>query len=263
MSSLLPARLLRPIASHAKPTTRTMSCDFFRPSTVGLGLGLGLGASLFSRILVQRRLYSSSRYYFDNTQKNMRVIYGFIGINCAVFAYKYYATTQLDQALRSGSAAAVAQAKGNVIRLMRNFTVNLNEFLDNDRWWTLIARTPRVGPGNMIALVLGSAISGGCYYLLDRAQKMKNRGGRDLASGLGFSGAVTGVGAAAAFMYPHTKAAIFGILPVPMWLLMLGYVVYDGYYLSSENSRTAHAGHLGGLAFGAAFYFTRLRSLRW
>ena len=71
-------------------------------------------------------------------------------------------------------------------------------------------------------------------------------------------GAVTVV----ACFLPKQTVGIFGVIPVPLWLCVLGYGAYDGYYLDSQNTRTAHAGHLGGLAFGLAYYFLKLRGLR-
>jgi membrane associated rhomboid family serine protease len=56
---------------------------------------------------------------------------------------------------------------------------------------------------------------------------------------------------------------IYGIIPLPLWATVAGYAVYDGYYLNDNNSRIGHAGHLGGLAFGIAYYLLRLRGLRY
>jgi membrane associated rhomboid family serine protease len=47
-----------------------------------------------------------------------------------------------------------------------------------------------------------------------------------------------------------------------LWATVAGYAVYDGYYLNDNKSRVGHAGHLGGLAFGIAYYLLRLRGLR-
>ena len=55
---------------------------------------------------------------------------------------------------------------------------------------------------------------------------------------------------------------IYGIIPVPLWALMTGYAIYDGYYLSDSRSKIGHGGHLGGIAFGVVYYFAKLRGLR-
>jgi membrane associated rhomboid family serine protease len=43
---------------------------------------------------------------------------------------------------------------------------------------------------------------------------------------------------------------------------MAGYAIYDGYYLSSQTTSVAHAGHLGGTVFGILYYLAKLRGLR-
>lgn len=80
--------------------------------------------------------------------------------------------------------------------------------------------------------------------------------------GLGFSGAVMGISSVAACMAPTSKVLIYGIVPLPLWAMVAGYAVYDGYYLNSADTRVGHAGHLGGLAFGMVYYLARLRGFR-
>lgn len=70
-----------------------------------------------------------------------------------------------------------------------------------------------------------------------------------------------GLGASAAMLAPTANMLLFGIVPVPMWALFAGYTVYDTYYLDNPASRTGHAAHLGGGAFGAIFYTLVLRRL--
>ena len=84
-----------------------------------------------------------------------------------------------------------------------------------------------------------------------------------MSRGLGFSGAVMGVGSLAACLFPHQKLLLYGVVPVPFWLLIGGYFVYDGYFLGSQNTGVAHGGHLGGLVTGLLF-FARYRFFpRW
>jgi membrane associated rhomboid family serine protease len=96
------------------------------------------------------------------------------------------------------------------------------------------------------------------YYALQSTHQP-----HDHARGLGFSGAIMGLSTVAACLAPQAKFALYGIIPVPLWALVTGYAVYDGYYLNSAESRIGHAGHLGGLAFGVVYYLARLRGLRY
>jgi membrane associated rhomboid family serine protease len=211
----------------------------------------------------------------DDSQTNMYILYGFIGINCGVFAYTSYVKEQARQ--------------GNMqpfTKFYRNFTLNLHSVLDEHRYWTLltntfthggfmhllgnmfslffmgrlVAQTPGIGPLAFVTLAIGSGLAGSAGYLYQRWLKTQGSRMRDNRHGLGFSGAVMGVGTAAACMYPKVTFLIYGIVPMPLWALMAGYMVYDGFYLNSDrNTGTAHAGHIGGAAFGALYYFLKLR----
>jgi membrane associated rhomboid family serine protease len=86
--------------------------------------------------------------------------------------------------------------------------------------------------------------------------------GVDYQRGLGFSGALMGITSVAACLAPRAQVQLYGIIPMPLWGIVLGYAAYDGYYLNNANSRIGHAGHLGGLAFGIGYYLLRLRGLR-
>ena len=72
---------------------------------------------------------------------------------------------------------------------------------------------------------------------------------------VGASAAVYGVLLGFAMLWPHERIYIWGILPVPAWLLA-GLLVFGSLYAGinpSSQSRTAHFAHLGGLAFGFVF----------
>lgn len=70
------------------------------------------------------------------------------------------------------------------------------------------------------------------------------------------------LGTVAAFLYPRVTLLIWGIVPVPLGILMAGYAIYDGYYLSNPRSSVGHAGHLGGTVFGVVYYLAKLRGLK-
>jgi len=77
--------------------------------------------------------------------------------------------------------------------------------------------------------------------------------------GLGFSGAVSGVVTAAALLFPTRKMLLMGIIPMPLWVLGLGYIAYDTYSMDAVDSTVGHDAHIGGAVFGAAFYMVFLR----
>ena len=79
---------------------------------------------------------------------------------------------------------------------------------------------------------------------------------------MGASGMVMGMSLVATCLWPTAPAGLI-LIPItfPLWVLTLGYVDVDTYFLKSETSPIGHAAHLGGAAFGAAYYFAYLRGL--
>ena len=71
-----------------------------------------------------------------------------------------------------------------------------------------------------------------------------------------------GLGAAVSLKMPSNKVLLMGVIPMPVWLLMVGYVFYDSARLDDQTSTTGHAAHLGGAVFGALYYLVALRSGR-
>ena len=68
-----------------------------------------------------------------------------------------------------------------------------------------------------------------------------------------------GLGAAVSLAMPRAKVLMMGVIPAPMWALMIGYTVYDSARLDDRTSGVGHAAHLGGATFGALYYLLALR----
>ncbi|KAJ4300702.1 hypothetical protein N0V90_002790 [Kalmusia sp. IMI 367209] len=252
-----PASTLRPPKSPCAPK---MGPYFF-----GSGSYVGLG----------RRFYYSS--FNRHESSNMKLIYGIIGLNTGIFLYAQYLKEQARQGFPQP-----------MITYLQNMSLSLYGVLREGRYWTtvtsvfshidpmhiignmlsfyymgqLLACTPTFTPLRLLTIILGSGLAGSAGYLYTAMQSATTRQGNPRQMALGFSGAVMGVGTIAAFLYPKTTFMIYGIVPVPLWGLMAGYAFYDGYYLNDRGSRTAHSGHLGGLAFGILYYLAKLRGLR-
>jgi len=76
---------------------------------------------------------------------------------------------------------------------------------------------------------------------------------------LGFSGIAYGFLAAAVCLHPTSTLMIWGVVECPAWLFGLLLVGYDSYYLHDQTSFVGHSAHLGGAAFGVAYYLLQLR----
>src|SRR5207237_6940282 len=82
---------------------------------------------------------------------------------------------------------------------------------------------------------------------------------------IGAAVAVMGVMMLYVIFYPFETFLLFWVMPVPLWVLMSVYVLYDLHpvllQLAGDQIFTgvAHAGHLGGLAFGFLYWRLGLR----
>lgn len=209
----------------------------------------------------------------------MNAYYLLLGLNAIPFGLWIY--TQMTRNQRLGH------------QLQQNTLVSAAA-VDQGRWWTLLTsafshqeivhfafnmitmRTmcqilsivPNLHGGHVLAVALGSALAGSAGYVLQHKAAAKNSKNRVeamehyQARALGASGVVMGLSALATCFVPQMPLQLMFIpIPIPLWAITAGYFAVDAYYLNSQTSRTAHAGHLGGLAFGAASYFVMLKGV--
>jgi len=87
--------------------------------------------------------------------------------------------------------------------------------------------------------------------------------GRDDIPALGASGAVSGLLLAYALTFPRHRILLFGIVPVPALVGVLGFVGLDLWGLIAQGRGgglpIGHGAHLGGALAGALIYFLYLR----
>lgn len=142
-----------------------------------------------------------------------------------------------------------------------HMAVNMFVFYQGARFGTGMG----IGPGRLAALCLGSglAASAGQLYVDSTRRPSPARPGERVC--LGASGIVEGLLVGTVMCYPKSPWH-FMFIPVPVhgWLLVGAFVAWDMYNLSQEqktgkSGSVAFASHLGGGAFGAAFYMLMLR----
>ena len=73
---------------------------------------------------------------------------------------------------------------------------------------------------------------------------------------MGASGAIMGVAVIFACHFPRRVLYIWGVLPVPAFVLVIGFVVLDLLGTQSHESDVAHWAHLGSAAFGFLYFKT-------
>ncbi len=80
---------------------------------------------------------------------------------------------------------------------------------------------------------------------------------------LGASGAVSAVIILFSLLFPKEKILLFGIVPLPAWFASAGFVLWDLWGLigqrRGEGLPIGHGAHLGGAAFGLAYWFFVVR----
>ena len=138
------------------------------------------------------------------------------------------------------------------------------------------------GPSGFVGLWLGSALTCGAAHVLwemVQVQELRKRKkdritifGHQLvqddptrstisAKSIGASGSVLGIITALCCMKPNLRIGVL-FLPqtIPAWVYGLVFITFSGYCMVSNSvPAIGHAGHLGGMAFGAAYYYTWLR----
>ncbi|KIW49343.1 hypothetical protein PV05_11027 [Exophiala xenobiotica] len=165
--------------------------------------------------------------------------------------------------------------------MISNFTSKTDD-IQSGRWWNMVTSAfSHIQPWHLIAnlitfktfshyliysgipplryisLILGSAVAGSLVFTLQQGQLERRDHIKRL--GLGLSGVCMGLGVAAAAVVPRAQVAIMGVVPVPLWALVLGYVAFDSYMLDSPASKTGHGAHIGGAAFGGLYFLLMLR----
>ena len=82
-------------------------------------------------------------------------------------------------------------------------------------------------------------------------------GSPDARRVVGASGGIMGVAVIFACHFPRRQMLVFPIpVPIPAYLLVIGFVVLDFLAVSNTKDLTAHMVHLGGAAFGFLYYKT-------
>ncbi|OGO18803.1 MAG: hypothetical protein A2Z15_02575 [Chloroflexi bacterium RBG_16_50_11] len=105
-----------------------------------------------------------------------------------------------------------------------------------------------IGSGRFLLLYLGGGILGNLLYIWLGSQ---------LSFAIGASGAVYALAGALVVMMPNMRVALWGILPMPLWMVVLLFFVV--WSIPNFIPGVAWQAHLGGLAAGliAGFFIRR------
>lgn len=73
---------------------------------------------------------------------------------------------------------------------------------------------------------------------------------------IGASGAIMGIVAVYVINFPHRTFLLYFVLPVPAWVLGIGYFLWDVWGVASPSDNVAHAAHIAGALFGLLYVRT-------
>ena len=191
-------------------------------------------------------------------------MYGIIGTQVAV--YGAWTLAENNRTLYRKMLLHFTVSRDGVLRRYRIHTLLTSIFSHRDLWhlfmnsFTLyffgLETIGVLGTARFLQLYLGGGLLSSCCHVGLQGSQL----------GLGASGAVYAVLLNSILMFPSRQLLLYGIIPVPAWLLGMGIVGYDVYgqmqLKRGYASSTGHAAHLGGAAFGAAFYALRTGRMR-
>ncbi len=126
-------------------------------------------------------------------------------------------------------------------------------------WWFGQQVEEDYGPREFLAFYLVSAVLSSIVFVAAAEVGLHGK----LA--LGASGAVTAVMVLFALHYPRQIIYLFFVVPVPIWGLVVFMVAKDALNLFGrpEGNNIASSAHLGGAAFGFAYYKAHLTLTGW
>jgi membrane associated rhomboid family serine protease len=114
------------------------------------------------------------------------------------------------------------------------------------------------GPREFLAFYLLAVVASSAVYVAGALLKLY------VGAALGASGAVTAVLVVCALRHPRQVVYLFFVLPVPIWAFVVFMVGVDVLrLLGMIKSNIAASAHLGGAAFGAAYYLGGVRLTGW
>ena len=111
----------------------------------------------------------------------------------------------------------------------------------------------RLGRREFLTFYLLTILIGGIVFTLTNLGEPK-------AGVLGASGGVCGVIILYAWLFPNKTLLLYGIIPLPMWLLGIFIVFMDAYGATGGlDGSIAYSVHLAGAACGTLYYFLFLK----
>ena len=169
-------------------------------------------------------------------------------VMCGIFALEWILNA--EWALRFGLIPAMA-SRGHVYQLVSYIFLHgsILHLLFNGLGLFFFgpALEERWGTGKFLAFFLGTGVAGGVLAMLLEPNS--------LVPVIGASGAVYGILAASAVLFPNAVIYLYMIIPVRAKWLIIGLGAYEFFMLFRGGVGVSHEAHLGGMISGGLYVF--------
>jgi len=189
-----------------------------------------------------------------------------IGLCVVVFLGQMIPSLEVERWLALSKAEVM---QGQVWRLVTyafcHDTKNLLHIVFNTLclWWFGRAIEERQGSREFLAFYLVAAVFSGLAHIALEAVFNQS------SIAVGASGSLMAVMSIFAMLYPRQQVMFFGLIPIEIRWLIVGFIAFDTIPIwaalsgRQTNDGIAHGAHLGGLLFGFLYHIFELRLTNW
>jgi membrane associated rhomboid family serine protease len=210
-----------------------------------------------------RDYYREGPSFLARLAGNGKVTLWLVGINVALFVARFL-TKEIDQSLQQWLTLDVDKLfAGQVWRLLTYSFMHAGVWhLAGNMlflWWFGRQVEDDLGPREYLIFYLVSAVLAGIAFVGIDLLVVNTRLSPVSGAVVGASGAVMAVLLVAACTNPRQTIYLFFLVPVPIWLLIVVYLLIDAHGLlqllqGGGSGGVAVACHLGGAAFGFLYH---------
>ncbi len=204
-----------------------------------------------------------ARHVRDDTERADQVLWILVGLNVLVFVGWQVAYGSLGDTVFPGLMSAHFLASAESVLNLRLWTVVTANFSHIDLWHLVFNMIGLGVFGREVARAVGSGALLN-LYLVGGVIAMLGHAAFNLVAGvpspaLGASGSVMALAVVYGAMFPDRTLLINFFIPIPARIAVGLFIAFDLVGLFSNGSVVAHAAHLGGAAYGLAYWWLRIR----
>jgi membrane associated rhomboid family serine protease len=197
------------------------------------------------------------RHVREDAERSQQVLYGLIAVNVVVFAMWH--SSPMIQVLMRDHFLVSFESVAN----LRVWTLITSAFSHHDPWHLLFNMLALYVFGRDVGLALGWKTLLNLYLVggvvASAGHVLYSIATGDPSPALGASGAVMAISVMYAALFPNRTLLLQFFIPVPAAVAVGMYIVLDVFGMVGGGGGVAHAAHLGGAAYGLAWWWFRVR----